>query len=200
MRLFYCRSNRHFSMPLSSPTSRRALKHRRAIQIDAYAREDGLWDLDAHITDIKTRDISTASGIRPAGVPVHDLWLRVTIDRAMNIVDVEAVSDNVPYPGFCNTIGPAYRAMIGLNLMKGLRHELKQRLGGIAGCTHLTELAQILPTAAVQAYAGEVIPVQGNDDVKPFQLDHCHALRTDGGAVAKFYPRWAVAHADDSTT
>jgi hypothetical protein len=24
----------------------------------------------------------------------------------------------------------------------------------------------------------------------PWQLDRCHALRTDGPAVAKFYPRW----------
>ena len=25
---------------------------------------------------------------------------------------------------------------------------------------------------------------------KPFQLDRCHALRTDGPTVAQFYPRW----------
>lgn len=186
-------------MPLSLPTSHRVLKHTRAIKVDAFSRGDGLWDLDAHITDVKTRDVPAAAGIRPAGVPVHDLWLRVTIDRALNIVDAEAVSDNVPYPGFCDTVGPAYQSLIGLNLLKGLRHELRQRLGGVLGCTHLTELAQILPTAAVQAYAGEVIPVSGDSDIKPFQLDRCHALRTDGGAVAKYYPRWAVARADDST-
>ena len=96
-------------MPLSLPTSHRVLKHTRAIKVDAFSRGDGLWDLDAHITDVKTRDVPAAAGIRPAGVPVHDLWLRVTIDRALNIVDAEAVSDNVPYPGFCDTVGPAYR-------------------------------------------------------------------------------------------
>jgi hypothetical protein len=199
--LFSRRFNRRHRcfMPLSSPTSRRALKHSRAIQVDAYAREDGLWDLDAHITDIKTHDVTSASGTRPAGQPVHDLWLRLTIDETMTIRDVEAVSDGVPYPGHCDTIGPAYRAMIGLNLLKGLRHELKHKLGGIAGCTHLTELAQILPTAAVQAFAGSVIPVSNDAKTKPFQLDRCHALRTDGTAVAKYYPRWAVGSVDDST-
>ena len=40
-------------MPLTPSTSRRALKHTRAIQIEAFARDDGLWDIDAHITDIK---------------------------------------------------------------------------------------------------------------------------------------------------
>jgi hypothetical protein len=193
-------------MPLPPSLSRRALKHTRAIQVDAYARDDGLWDIDAHITDVKTRAVQAAEGLRPAGKPIHDLWLRLTIDTAFTIVDVAAASDGVPYHGYCDTIAPDYRQLIGLNLMKGFRHELRQRVGGSAGCTHLTELAQILPTAAVQAYAGEVIPVRGEagedgNAVKPFQLDRCHALRTDGAAVAKYYPRWAVtaAQADDST-
>ena len=51
-------------MPLTPSTSRRALKHTRAIQIEAFVRDDGLWDLDAHIIDIKTRDAKLASGVR----------------------------------------------------------------------------------------------------------------------------------------
>lgn len=191
-------------MPLPNSPVRREKKHTRAIRIDAYAREDGLWDIDANISDVKTRDVHAAAGVRPAGEPIHDLWLRLTIDTGMQIVDVAAVSDSTPYPGHCDTIGPDYRKLIGLNLMKGFRHEVKARLGGIAGCTHITELSQILPTAAVQAFAGEVIPVRGEagedgQAIKPFQLDRCHALRTDGAAVAKFYPRWAVPRPDDST-
>jgi hypothetical protein len=184
-------------MPLSPPTSRRALKHTRAIQIEAYARDDGLWDLDAHITDIKTRDIKLASGIRPAGTPVHDLQLRITIDTQFNIVAAEAASDSVPYPGHCDTIGPDYGMLVGLNLFKGFRDGVKKRLSGINGCTHITELAMVLPTAAVQAFAGDVLDTRDGADAedqthKPFQLDRCHALRSDGEAVAKFYPRWAV--------
>ncbi|AXA92793.1 DUF2889 domain-containing protein [Massilia sp. YMA4] len=187
-------------MSLSTPVSRRALRHTRAIDIQAFAREDGLWDLDAHITDIKVGDTLLASGLRQGGQPLHDLWLRITVDKQLTIVDAEAVSDAVPYAGFCNTIGPAYKALIGLNLMKGFRHELKARLSGIAGCTHLTELAQILPTAAVQAFANDVWPTYDNATAvqpkeKPFQLDKCHALRTDGGAVARFYPRWVAQSA-----
>ncbi len=184
-------------MPLSPSTSRRALKHTRAIQIEAFARDDGLWDIDAHITDIKTRETRLASGTRPAGMPVHDLCLRLTIDAQLNIVDAEAVSDAVPYPDYCDTIGPAYKQLIGLSLMKGFRDGVKQRLSGIRGCTHLSELAQILPTAAIQAFAGEVFDTRDGASTdqqshKPFQLDRCHALRTDGPAVAQYYPRWAI--------
>jgi hypothetical protein len=184
-------------MPLSPPSSRRALKHTRAIQIEAFARDDGLWDIDAHITDIKTRDTKLASGIRPAGQPVHDLWLRITVDTALNIVEAEAVSDAVPYPNYCDTIGPDYKKLIGLNLLKGFRDGVKQRLSGIKGCTHITELAAVLPTATIQAFAGEVLDTRDGASTdeqsqKPFQLDRCHSLRSDGEAVAKFYPRWAV--------
>jgi hypothetical protein len=194
-------------MPLSPPTSRRTLKHTRAIQIEAFARDDGLWDIDAHITDIKTRDATLASGVRSACRPMHDLSLRLTIDTRLTIVDAEAVSDAVPYPGYCNTIGPAYKRLVGLNLLKGFRQELKQQLSGIDGCTHLTELAQILPTPAIQAFAGEVFASTSDgtgsneqSNQKPFQLDRCHALRTDGAAVAEYYPRWAVKPAEPQTS
>ena len=53
-------------MPLSLPVSR-SLRHTRAITVEAYARDDGLWDLDASIRDVKTRDIQLPSGDRPAG-------------------------------------------------------------------------------------------------------------------------------------
>ena len=185
-------------MPLPPSTSPRALKHARAIHIEAFVREDGLWDIDAHITDTKTRDTGLASGNRPAGTPIHDLWLRLTIDTELNVVDAIAVSDAVPYPGYCETIGPDYRKLIGLNLRNRFRDGVRERLSGIQGCTHLSELAQILPTAAIQAFAGEVINTRDGADSgqqrhKPFQLDRCHSLRTDGPAVAKYYPRWAVA-------
>ncbi|MCA1247346.1 DUF2889 domain-containing protein [Massilia oculi] len=184
-------------MPLSPPVSR-SLRHTRAITVDVFARDDGLWDLDASIRDIKTREIALASGTRPAGSPVHDLKLRVTIDRALNIVDAEAASDAVPYPGFCETIGPAYKKLIGLSLMNHFRLHLKDRLSGVLGCTHLTELAQVLPTAALQAFADDEFDTRADAQVKPasaerpFELDRCHALRSDGPAVANYYPRWAI--------
>jgi hypothetical protein len=183
-------------MPLSSPVPRQ-LRHTRAITVEAYARDDGLWDLDARINDVKVRDIVLASGVREGGKPVHDLKLRVTIDRDFTIVDAEAASDSVPYPGFCDTIGAAYKKLIGLSLMKHFRLHLKDRLSGVLGCTHLTELAQVLPTAAIQAYANDVFQARDGVDEddspdRPFQIDRCHALRADGPAVATFYPRWAL--------
>ena len=168
--------------------------HTRSIKVEAYARDDGLWDLEATLTDTKARDFVLATGIRPVGEPVHDLVLTVSIDTQLNIVAAEARSLSVPYPGQCEAIEPDYSKLIGLNLLQNFRKRALERLGGVNGCTHLTELAGVLPTAAVQAFAGEVFrtheSARQSEETKPWQLDRCHALRTDGPAVAQFYPRW----------
>ena len=184
-------------MPLPAPSSPRVHRHTRNIRAEAFEREDGYWDIDAHITDAKTRVVELATSTLQPNQPIHDLWLRITVDLQLTIHAADAVSDAVPYAGYCDTIGPAYKKLVGLNLLKGFRQGVKERLGGIAGCTHLTELASMLPTAVIQAFAGDVIPT-GDTEVlqageqQPFQLNRCHALRTDGLAVAKFYPRWVA--------
>ncbi|MBS0370021.1 MAG: DUF2889 domain-containing protein [Proteobacteria bacterium] len=178
-------------MPLSEPVVGRRRAHTRSIEVQGFLRDDGLFDLDARLTDAKDADYPLASGIRKAGDPVHDLFIRVTIDSAFEVVDVEAHSEWVPYPGGCDTIGPAYRALIGLNLVRGFRKAVSEMFSDVRGCTHLTELLASLPTAAIQTMAtfrrdtGE-----GDDGGKPFQLDRCHALETTSQTVMRYYPRW----------
>lgn len=142
-------------MPLSPPVSRQ-LRHRRAIRMEAFEREDGLWDIEACLTDEKPRDVKLAAGVRPKGLPIHELWLRITIDRTFTIVDAEAASEWAPYAGLCAASNSAYRALIGLNLVQNFRRESSRLLAGTTGCTHITELCAVLPTAAIQAFAGEV--------------------------------------------
>jgi hypothetical protein len=129
------------------------------------------------------------TGVRRAGRAVHEMWLRVTIDRGFTIVAAEASSDAVPYPGGCETIAPAYRALVGLSLVKDFRRKTRELLGGVRGCTHLTEMLGGLPTAAIQTFAGEM-PEEREDGRKPFQLDQCHALETSTETVRKLYPKW----------
>jgi hypothetical protein len=184
-------------MPLPAPKTSRVPRHVRSISAQAFERDDGLWDIEARLIDSRPDPVRLAAGTRAPGEPIHDLWLRITVDTEFNITDADAVSDAVPYFGHCDTIGPAYRVLIGLNLLQGFRHAVRERLGGIAGCSHLTELAAVLPTATIQAFAGTVLPTRDGqtddgDTQPPFQLDRCHALRRDGAAVEKYYPRWVI--------
>ena len=174
-------------MPGLDPTVARELLHRRAIEIEGYKREDGLYDIEAHLVDTKPRDFKLAAGIRPANQPIHGMWLRVTVDRTLTIVDAAAAMDAMPYVNDCDQIVPAYRKLVGLAIRPGYTQRVQELLGGVRGCTHLSEMALMLATAAFQTMAGQRLQ---EPDVKPFQLGRCHALATDAPAVAKYYPRW----------
>ena len=56
------------------------MRHVRSITAQAFEREDGLWDIEARLTDTKPRPIVLASGPRAAGEPVH---LKLNLDVKM---------------------------------------------------------------------------------------------------------------------
>lgn len=175
-------------MPLPPAAPRRRL-HERTVRYEGFAREDGLFDIDAYLVDVKDHGHTLLSGPRAAGEPVHAMGVRLTIDRACTIRAVEARMDAFPYPGGCHRIESAYATLVGANLLQGFRKRLADTFGGIAGCTHLTELLAYLPTAAVQTFAG-LLPREDDGDEKPFQLDRCHALATTSDVVRRYYPKW----------
>lgn len=193
-------------MQSAPASSGRTQLHTRSVVLEAFARDDGNLDLEVEMSDVKPHDLQLQSGLRVAGEPVHRMRLRVTIDhKTFCVCAAEAVMNSVPYPGYCEPAAPAYQALIGLNLMKGFGRELRERLAGINGCTHLTELAQQLPTLAIQAMAGSALARRAQEAGerglrKPFQLDSCQAMRTDGEVVRRYYPKWYVGTASEPQT
>lgn len=186
-------------MPGLDPTVPREPLHTRRVEIQGYKREDGLYDIEGHLVDTKPYDFKLAAGVRPAGEPVHGMWLRITVDKQLNIVDAAAAMDAMPYVGDCNGIVPAYRKLVGLAIRPGYHQRLKELLGGVRGCTHITEMAGMLATAAFQSMAGQRLQDPAR---KPFQLDRCHALALTSPVVGRYYPQWyqgleKVAPADE---
>ena len=178
-------------MPLPPPDIARTPMHTRSIRVQGFAREDGLWDIEAELIDVKAYDFARADGVTMlAGQPVHHLHLRITIDEAYEIKAAQAVYDAAPYGTHCTAIEPDYAALVGMNLLKGFRQQVKTRFGSVAGCTHMTELSLVLPTAAVQSMAGRRRARAAATGQRPFQLDGCHALDVRGAVVREHYPKW----------
>lgn len=173
-------------MPLSLAAARELL-HERRITIRGYRREDGLYDIEGHLSDTKTHDIPLAAGTHVSGHAIHSMWLRLTIDLSLNIVDAEVASDAVPYAGYCDEINASYKKLIGLTIRSGFLGRVRDLFGGIKGCTHITELVGSVATAAFQTIAFEHKPTDSNAH---FQLNKCHVLAAEGEIVAKYYPRW----------
>lgn len=174
-------------MPLPPPACERKASHQRAIQVQSYARTDGLWDIEGHLTDTWPEPLTTATGVLPAGQPIHSMWLRLTVDTTATIVAAQAVTDAGPYGEACSSIAPDYQQLVGLQVARGYRDAVRRLFGRTAGCTHMNELANVMGSAMLQA----LWSVMNTDpEQKPFSIDGCHALKSNGLQVAKFFPRW----------
>jgi hypothetical protein len=174
-------------MPLSPPTSTRVPGHCRTITTQAYRRDGGGWDIEGHLTDVWPVPVPRAGGLLPAGAPMHEMWLRLTLDRTATIVAAEAVTDAGPYDAACGAIAPDYGQLVGVQIARGYRDAIRRLFGRTAGCTHISELATVMGSAAMQAMWEDMT---GDASVKPSAIDGCHALKSDGPQVATFFPRW----------
>jgi len=176
-------------MPLSAPAVDRTRLHVLAVTYEGYRRSDELFDIEGHLTDVKDHDYTLLTGLRRAGAPVHDMWIRLTIGQDYVIRTIEVLTDEMPYPGACDRITDAYSKLVGASLLHGFRRTLQETMGGVRGCSHLTELLSHAPTAAIQMLAGLRREIEPGEE-RPFQLDRCHALETTTDTVRRYYPRW----------
>ena len=185
-------------MPLPTPARRQHI-HTRQINFCGYEREDGLFDIEGHLVDTKTYAFSNnwRGSIEP-GEALHEMWLRVTVNDKFEVIDIEAATDNSPFE-MCPTITPAYKALIGATIGPGWRKVIKDSVGGIQGCTHLTELLSPLATVAIQT----IRPLQNHRrrkadsdsrhyKGKPFVLNTCHAWSEHSPVVRDNAPDYYI--------
>ncbi len=155
--------------------------------IQAYRRADGLWDIEGHLTDIWPTPVPKAGGLLQPGEPMHEMWLRLTLDRTATIVAVAAATDAGPYGAACGAITPDYAQLVGVQVARGYKDAIRKLFGRTAGCTHMNELAGAMGSAAMQAMWDDLTQ---DPEQKPFSIDGCHALKASSPQVAAFFPRW----------
>ncbi|MBM3346318.1 MAG: DUF2889 domain-containing protein [Betaproteobacteria bacterium] len=174
-------------MPLPEPAPRK-LSHTRTLSLQGYERADGLWDIEGHIVDVKPHHFSLHGCVREAGEPIHEMRVRVTIDREMSIHAAAASSEAIPYRGHCDSTLPDYGKLVGLNLGRGFRRAVLERMGGVKGCTHITEMLTQLPSAAFQLLSAQ--PHLYDAAKANFAVGRCVGLRAGGEMVKLHYPEW----------
>lgn len=177
-------------MSLPEPAPRK-LSHTRTLTLQGYEREDGLWDIEGHICDTKPFYFSLSGCNREAGDPIHEMRVRLTINSGLDVLEVVATAQSMPYPGHCDSTLPDYGKLVGLNLGHGFRRGVLERMGGIKGCTHVTELFTHLPSAAYQLLSSQAHLY--DPEKKNFAAGRCVGLRPDGDMVKQHYPHWYKA-------
>lgn len=194
-------------MPLPPPVGRQHL-HTRRVTCQGFFREDGLWDIEGRITDEKSYEHANEwRGPLKPGDYVHDMSIRLTLDHKLTIVDVEAVTDKSPYR-MCGDITPDFKKLIGLRIGGGFHREVRARLGGVHGCTHIVELLGPVATTAFQTVSSKkaselnrehraksgnlpkptAVDAPAKPRRKPYVVDTCHAWAADGEVVKRWAP------------
>jgi hypothetical protein len=183
---------------------RRRLMHRRSVECVGYLRHDGLWEVEARLVDTKPfaqRD--RYRGELKAGDPVHDIALRLAVDDRMTIVEAETTMRATPYPT-CIEVEPILQRLVGERIGKGWRELVRQKIGRLETCTHLSELLGPAVTALFQTMSYGKTPEGGSSmdhqraaGERPFFIGGCHSWRTDGPIVAEMFPQFATRSAAD---
>lgn len=181
-------------MPLSAPQSRK-LRHDRTLHMCGYERDDGLWDIEGQLLDVRGYVFENASrGRIEPGEPDHAMWMRLTVDETLVIQDVEACIDHGPYEA-CPNITPAFGALKGERIGRGWHHRVREVMGGAKGCVHLVEMLSPMATVAFKTIGGRrVRSAQDEADAitrkRPAQIDTCHVHAADGEEVKKRWPEF----------
>lgn len=139
---------------LSQPVEREEV-HNRRIAVNGFVRTDGLYDIEADLTDHKTYAFpSDFRGNVTPDQPVHHMKVRITITPDFVITAAEAVTIAGPYE-VCPTANDVFAQLIGLQIGPGWRRKVATAIGGRHGCTHITELMGPIATIAYQTRFGE---------------------------------------------
>jgi hypothetical protein len=138
-----------------SPAVLREAVHKRQINCNGFVRADGLYDIEAELTDHKTYDFpSDFRGTVTPDLAVHHMVLRITINGDRVIQHAEAITITGPY-AICPTANAVFDNLVGLQIGPGWRRKVQAAIGGRHGCTHITELLGPVATIAYQTLYGE---------------------------------------------
>jgi hypothetical protein len=156
------------TIPSNLPTRRPV--HTRRIECVGFERSDGLFDIEGRMVDTKADDANLIFKVVPA-----------------------AHTDAAP-SRYCAEINAAYDCLKGLTIGAGFMKEVKSRLTGTRGCTHLSELLGPIATTAIQTLMGlrgtgrlkrepPDEPDRAGTTVALPMTDTCYAWRADGEVV-----------------
>jgi hypothetical protein len=184
---------------IGSGTGRR-LMHTRTVECNGFIRDDGLWEVEARLVDVKpfTQAADRYREELKPGDPVHDIRLRLAIDETMTIHEAEATMAATPYPT-CIEVQPILQRLVGESIGKGWREVVRRKIGKLETCTHLAELLGPAVTTLFQTMSNGKDPEgRGSIDNQrdavepPFFINGCHSWRTDGPVVAELFPQFAT--------
>ncbi len=183
-------------MPLPAAAPRKLL-HTREIRCHGYERDDGLWDIEGVITDVKTYTIGNEDrGTIAAGTPLHEMRVRITVDDDLVVKDIAASTEFSPFT-LCPDIAGGVESLIGERVAAGWTRVVLEKIGGVKGCTHIMQLILgPLATAVFQtvnpglAKRRREAGIKDDNTRKPMLLDSCYGWASTGEMIKRRFPKF----------
>lgn len=129
---------------------------------------------------------------------LHDITLRITVERA-GLVIVAAAVEMTTFPHTeCPAIAPAFQGLVGLSVARGYTRAVQERFAGAAGCTHIDQLARAMGPVVIQAVTSvrardrdwEALDSAPADRPSTFPVNTCHVWAEGGPAEQKLAAGW----------
>jgi hypothetical protein len=158
--------------------------HTRKVEINTFDLGDHQVLVEGELLD--TRPVGSeekGEGLRT----IHHLFARIRVQGPdLTITHVDAEMKRIPREG-CPEALPAVQKLAGLRIISGYTQKVKELIGDVKGCSHLTSLLLSMGPVAVQGYfaAHGKKGAARTPDNPAFArvLNSCHVWRDDGPYV-----------------
>ncbi|MBD9629976.1 DUF2889 domain-containing protein [Pseudomonas sp. PDM19] len=188
----------------STQDVRRRLLHTRQVICTGYQRDDGCVDIEGYLLDSKPEDTHTDYRLVAAGEAFHQMRLVLTVDSKFIIRAAHARTEAAPTPT-CGEIAAAYEGLVGLRIGPGFKQQAIRVVGGLQGCTHLTELLGPMATTLIQstfvARRDELRRQReeqpGFVQPRPWVIGSCHVYHPQSDASRRIWPQGFDERGDD---
>ncbi len=166
--------------------TRKKLVHTRKIEINTFDLDDHRILVEGELEDTR-RPPSSVEESETGPFLVHHLVARIWVQGPdLTISAVDAEMKRIPRQE-CPEVLPAVQKLVGLKIITGFTQKVKDLIGSVKGCSHLTNLFLTLGPAAVQGYwaaYGRRPGARSLDNPAISRvIDSCHVWRKDGPYV-----------------
>ena len=128
----------------------------------------------------------------PATLLVQQYWADIGVEANVEVIEWVGGTEASPF-SVCPAITVNLQRMKGAKIGPGWRKAIKERIGGIEGCTHINEMLGAMATVAYQAMwpiMRRENPSEPDPDKKPPLIGTCHAFDPKGEIVRQTWPEW----------
>lgn len=165
--------------------------HERKVEIRTYPLEAGEVLVEGILTDTRLAEGYRWDGAERGPGVIHRMSVLMRLGgMPLRILEAEAGMHDIPHEQCPETLDSVER-IIGLSITAGFTTEVRKRLGGTKGCTHLTSLIISMAPAALHGYwtaasrRRHKVPASLEEFPALKQLTNSCALWREGGPLIK---------------